>query len=192
MVGRLLPTLFVALVTCCSHHIAHAQAKFRDGDPMATCQGADLSDPADAVCGLKEASLSNKVAYAYIQNMDKKDRVDAELFYLLKLVQCTARAVWNDYNGNSGSGNILFDISQRQCAIEHLRYVRLCVFNNIGKTPTVSDAEKYNNEFEICREVSSRGAWEVSTGRSPMPYHVNDLRPWYVQTMRREAGRPRD
>ena len=182
-------TLLGIFISCISSALTRAQATFPDGDPMAKCKEADLSDPTDAVCGRKEASISNRVAYEYIAKMDKKSRFDAELYYFMKNVQCSARAIWNDYGGNSGSSKAFFDISQNQCSTEFLRYVRLCTFNNVGYTET--NVDKHEKEFQICYDATLQASWETSTGRVSMLRDPNDFRPWYLNLMR-GAGRPRD
>lgn len=158
-------------------------------DAMATCKGANLDDSEDPICGRKEASISNTVAYNYISKMDKISRYEAELYYLMKNTQCTARSIWKYYGGNSGSQKFFLDISQNQCAIEWLRYLRFCAFNNTGYIP--SNIDNFHKEYLICFDVSVGASWFTSTGRSPMPYDIDFLRPWYTTRMR-EVGRPRD
>jgi len=158
-----------------------ASAKDDPRPAQADCKGANLDDPTDPVCGRKEASINNNVAYSYIEGMDQASRNEAELFYLVQAQRCTARAIWVDYHGVSGAEAFFSEISQKQCANEFIRFLRLCLFNNTGKVPVKGPA--YMKEFEICWNPFFRGSWEFASGRSPLPSGPDDIRYWYRNEM---------
>lgn len=166
-----------------------ASAKDDPRPAQADCKGANLDDPTDPVCGRKEASLSNAVAYAYIKSMSARDRIDAEQFYLSSAIRCFSHAVWADHGGVSGAEGIFLDISNQQCSTEFSRYIRLCTFNNTGRL--ISDVQLFRDEMQVCWNVFFRAAWEDASGISVSLGSPNDLRVWYMEEMRR-AGRPRN